>query len=448
MQIKSRYIIWGVSLFLMAFPMKHFGAVTSTAGVKIGTQAAVRFLRKDTTSVEKEKLFVKENFEFATRQTENRLKTTGQSTPGMPHSIRKDGTLLSESIYEWTSGFYPGILWYLAEYNKDNALKDSAIIWTEKLDSVKTYTDDHDIGFMMYCSYGNAYRFTKTPAYKDVLIQSAKSLCTRYNETVGSIKSWNSFKSWHGDRKFGFPVIIDNMMNLELLFFASDATGDNSFRNIAISHAEKAMQNQIREDYSTYHLVLYDTATGKAIKGETAQGYADNSTWARGQAWGIYGFTMVYRETKDPRFLKTAQGMADYYINNANLPADKITLWDFNANEDGFVPGIKSNANKVTKKYRDASAAATTASALLELSTYSEDQKAKVYFETAKQILHSLAGPAYRAKEGTNANFMLMHSVGSIPHNSEIDVPLIYADYYFVEALTRYNQLLNKKALF
>jgi chondroitin AC lyase len=441
MPIKSRYFTWGLALCLIAFPIKYLSA-------RIGTGAPTTPLLKDTTSAEKEKSFVKENFQFATRQTENRLKSTGQSKLVMPHSIKKDGTLLSETIFEWTSGFYPGILWYLAEYNNDHALKDSAIKWTEKLDTIKTFTDNHDIGFMMYCSYGNAYRYTKSEAYKNVLIQSARSLCTRYNKTVGSIKSWNSFSSLHGDKRFNFPVIVDNMMNLELLFFASEVTGDSSFRNIAVSHAENTMENQIRKDYSSYHLVLYDTATGKAIKGETAQGYADNSTWARGQAWGTYGFTMVYRKTKDPRFLKTAQGMADYYINNVNLPADKITVWDFNANEAGYVPGIKSKANKATEKYRDASAAAITASALFELSTYSKGKKAKEYFEAAKQILHSLASSSYRAKEGTNANFMLMHSVGSIPHNSEVDVPLIYADYYFVEALTRYNQLLNKKALF
>jgi chondroitin AC lyase len=442
-----------MALSLMTFPAKHFGTIPDAHMLKcntsIITSPATSFtLFKDTVSTEKEKQFIEENIRFATRQTENRLKSINQSKAGMPHSIRKDGTLLNVSIYEWTSGFFPGILWYLTEYNNDNALKDSAILWTKKLEPVKTFTANHDIGFMMYCSYGNAYRFTKNEVYKDVLIQSARSLCTRYNKTTGCIKSWNSFNSWHGNQRFNFPVIIDNMMNLELLFFASEATGDSSFRKIAISHAEKAMQNQIRKDYSSYHLVLYDTATGKAIKGETAQGYADNSTWARGQAWGIYGFTMVYRETKDPRFLKTAQGMADYYIDNANLPADKIALWDFNANEAGYTPGIKSHANNVTEKYRDASAAATTASALLELSTYSQDAKAKKYFDVAKQILHSLAGSSYRAKEGANANFILMHSVGSIPHNSEIDVPLIYADYYYLEALMRYDLLLNKKPLF
>jgi hypothetical protein len=182
----------------------------------------------------------------------------------------------------------------------------------------------------MYCSYGNAYRLTGNNAYRDILIQSAKSLCTRFNKTAGSIKSWNKFVSWHGNKTYDFPVIIDNMMNLELLFFASKQTGDPVYKEIAIKHAETAMKNQIREDYSSFHVVCYDTLTGKVLGRETAQGYADNSTWSRGQAWGIYGFTMVYRETKDPRFLKTAMGMADWYLNSKTLPKDKVPYWDFN----------------------------------------------------------------------------------------------------------------------
>lgn len=394
-----------------------------------------------------EQQFVRENFDFATRQTQLMLKAANHAKPVMPHSSTKDGKLINTSIYGWTSGFFPGMLWYLAEYNGDKALQDSALVWTKKMEPVSTFTDNHDIGFMMYCSYGNAYRFTKNEDYKKLLIQSATSLMTRYNPSLGVIKSWNSWRTWDGDEKFNFPVIIDNMMNLELLFFASKASGNNSFRNAAISHATKTMQYQVRKDGSCYHIMTYDTASLKPIRGVTSQGYSDNSAWARGQGWGIYGFTLVYRETKDARFLLTAQRMADFYINHRSLPNDKIAYWDFNANQAGYNPGIRSNANNVSDRYRDASAAAVTASALFELSTYVKDQKSKEYFNTAKQILHSLGGTAYRAKEGQNANFILMHSVGSIPHNSEIDVPLIYADYYFVEALARYNQLLNKKPL-
>lgn len=389
--------------------------------------------------------FIKENFDFAVRQTGHMLETLPGGKAKMPHSTGKDGKVSCWNIDWWTAGFFPGNLWYLAEYTGDSSLKDSALVWTEKMEPIKTFTGNHDIGFMMYCSYGNAYRLTRNEAYKDILIESARSLSTRFNPTVGAIKSWNSWRSWNGDEVFEFPVIIDNMMNLELLFFASKATGDDSFKKIAVSHAEQTMKNQIRKDGSSFHLTLYDPKSGKFIKGETSQGYSDNSTWSRGQGWAIYGFTVVYRETKDPRFLATAEKAADYYINHSNLPSDKVPWWDFNAYQPGFVPGKRSHANEVVTNYRDASAAAVTASALFELCTYVKGEKREKYWNTAKQILTSLASPQYRAKEGTNGNFLLMHSVGAIPHGSEIDVPLVYADYYFLEALLRYNHLLDDK---
>ena len=395
-----------------------------------------------------EKTFIKENFDFSLRQTEHMLKAIPAGKVVMPHTLNRDGKPSYGSIYWWTAGFFPGTLWYLTEYTGNAALKDSAKVWTTKMEPVKTFTGNHDIGFMMYCSYGNAYRLTKNETYKAILIESARSLCTRYNPTVGAIKSWNSWRSWNGDDVFKFPVIIDNMMNLELLFFASKVTGDDSFKKVAISHAEKTMINQIRKDGSSFHLTLYNPETGKFMKGETSQGYSDNSTWSRGQGWAIYGFTVVYRETKDPRFLATAIKTADYYVDHVNLPSDKIAWWDFNAYQSGFVPGKRSNTGKIVTNYRDASAAAVTASALLELCTYTKKSRQEKYRHTAIQILKSLASPQYRAKEGTNGNFILMHSVGAIPHNSEIDVPLVYADYYFLEALLRYNRLLDHKPLF
>lgn len=394
-----------------------------------------------------EKAFVKENMEFASKQCQLMLKTSSKGKSVMPHSLSKDGTPSKGSIYLWTAGFFPGTLWYVSEYTRDNALQDSALVYTKKMEPVKTFTDNHDIGFMMYCSYGNANRFAPNKSYEDILVESARSLCTRFHEESGTIQSWNGFRTWHGDKVYNYPVIIDNMMNLELLFHASKVTGDDKYSKVVVSHAEKVMKNQVRDDYSCYHIIYYDKVTGKPIKGETSQGYADNSAWSRGQAWGIYGFTMVYRETKDPRFLKTAQKMAEFYINHPNLPSDKVAYWDFNAYQQGYTPGIRSNANKVVANYRDASAAACTASALLELSTYTKGEKGKLYLETAKKIMHSLASPAYRAQEGTNGDFILMHSVGSIPHNSEIDVPLTYADYYFVEALFRYDKLLSNMPL-
>lgn len=385
----------------------------------------------------KDAAFVKENFNYATKQLKYMLKEAASREDAFPRTTNKNGKLVTTSMYDWTAGFFTGNLWYTYEYTKDVELENAAIKWTEKLEQLKDFTAHHDLGFMIYCSYGNAYRLTGKEGYKNILIQAAKSLSTRFNPTTGSIKSWNTFQSWHGNKTYYFPVIIDNMMNLELLFFASKITGDTSFRHIAITHAMNAMNNQVRRDYSSFHVVCYDSTNGKVEGRETAQGYADNSTWSRGQAWGIYGFTMVYRETKDKRFLKTAQGMADFYLNHKNLPADKIPYWDFNAMQTGYTPWIKSNARRVLTKPRDVSAAAITASALLELSLYS-GVKGKKYSQTAIQMLHSLASPEYRAPLASNGNFLLMHSVGSIPHNSEIDVPLIYADYYFLEALKRY----------
>lgn len=394
-----------------------------------------------------EQEFVRENIDFAVKQTGHMLKSCYNPKQPMPHSIRKDGTVGRGSIYLWTAGFFPGTLWYLSEYTGDKALQDSARVWTNKMEPMKTFTDNHDIGFMMYCPYGNAYRLKPNEVDKQILITSAKSLSTRFSPVTGTIKSWNSWRSWNGEQRFKYPVIIDNMMNLELLFFASRVSGDDSFKKIAISHAERTMKNQIREDGSSYHIAMYDPETGKFIKGETSQGYSDNSTWSRGQGWAIYGFTMVYRETKDKRFLKTAIKTADYYVNNKNLPSDKVPWWDFNAYQPGYTPGQRSNAGKIVTNYRDASAAALVASALLELSTYTKGNKSKKYYNTAVQILHALGGEKYRAKEGENANFILMHSVGAIPQRSEIDVPLTYADYYFVEALLRYDALLNNKSL-
>ncbi|MBC9931806.1 glycoside hydrolase family 88 protein [Chitinophaga qingshengii] len=391
-----------------------------------------------------EKDFISSNTGFAQRQLKHMLKETeSRDSLAFPRTTDKAGKMTTTSMYDWTPGFFPGSLWLAYEQTKDPAWEQQAIRWTEKLAPLQHFTQHHDLGFMLYCSYGNAYRLTGNKAYRDILIQGARSLSTRYNPVTRSIKSWNVFKSWHGEQQYRYPVIIDNLMNLELLFFASKETGDTSFRHIAVSHAETAMHKQIRPDYSSYHVVCYDTTDGKVLARETAQGYADNSTWSRGQAWGIYGFTMIYRETKDPRFLKTAVGMADWYLNNKNLPKDKVPYWDFNAVEKGYMPGIRSNALNVKTKHRDASAAAIVASALFELSGYVGARKAAQYRQAAIATLHSLGSPAYRAQEGANGNFVLMHSVGSIPHNNEIDVPLVYADYYFMEALQRYRVSLN-----
>ena len=358
-----------------------------------------------------------------------------------PRTTNKDGSTKYVGISDWTGGFWPGNLWYVYDFTKKDTWKNAATKWTESLENNQYNRSHHDIGFMMYCSYGNALRNIPNKKYEDILVQSAKSLITRYSPVVKSIKSWNTKKSWDNNTWY-FPVIIDNMMNLELLFYASKITGEPVYRNVAINHAETAMRNHLRGDYSSYHVVDYDTATGKVLHQQTNQGFADNSQWARGQAWGIYGFTVVYRETRDKKFLNTARKLADFYINHPNLPADKIPYWDFNVNQTGFTPDWKYDASKLSYIPRDASAAAITASGLLELSHYL-GKKGKKYRNFAIESLRSLCSPQYLAEPGQNGFFILKHATGSMPHNSEIDVPLVYADYYFLEALLRYQNKLS-----
>lgn len=379
-------------------------------------------------------VFITKNFSFAQEQTLRMLSAVNYQAL-YPRTSAKDGSLKLTDMYDWTSGFFAGNLWYLYEYTQDENWKQNAIRWTQSLEPLKTFKDHHDLGFMMYCSYGNAYRLTKNTAYKDILIESAKSLSTRFDPKTGCIKSWNYRKSWDGKREWFYPVIIDNMMNLELLFFAYKETGDPKFRDIAITHAETTLKNHFRNDFSTYHVVNYDTITGAFQDRGTSQGYTDASTWARGQAWAIYGYTMVYRETQNPKFLNAAISAADFYLENKNLPEDKIPYWDFDVEDKNMSPDW-INKNNLSLLKRDASAAAITSSALFELSEYAQNKK-QHYQQAAKTILFNLS-KFYTAESGTNNNFLIKHCVGSFPHNEEIDVPLVYADYYFLEALTRY----------
>lgn len=356
----------------------------------------------------------------------------------------KDGKLTGTSEWDWTGGFFPGSLWYIYNQTGSEETKAEAIKWTEKLEKAKNLDQHHDIGFVMYCSYGNAIKYlkdaNKVKEYKDIIIHSSNTALKRYDPKVGLIKSWNEKKSWDNKTLWKYPVIIDNMMNLEMLFYASDITGDPKYKEVAISHANQTMKNHFRSDYSTYHVVDYD-ANGNAIHQQTNQGYADNSTWARGQAWAIYGFTLMYKETKDPEYLKTAQNAAKFYINHPNLPKDKVPYWDFNAMQTGYKSDIDFTGRNISPIPRDASAAAIVASALIDLSQFSKGKDKKLFLNFAKESLKSLSSPAYFADYKSNAGFLLKHSVGSLPHNSEVDVPLTYADYYYLEALTRLKDL-------
>ncbi len=355
----------------------------------------------------------------ALRFAGEQLKETVARNPDPEFLVRStmpDGSWNKIKPSDWTSGFFPGLLWLLSEHSGDKEFRKWAEERTASLEGQKNNTNDHDVGFRMMSSFGNGYRITKNPAYREVLLTSAKSLASRFNPTVGCIRSWN-----HGN--WTFPVIIDNMMNLELLFWASKNGGDRSLYDIAVKHALTTMKNHVRPDGGTFHVVDYNKETGEVLKRQTHQGYRDDSTWSRGHAWGIYGFTMAYRETADRRFLATAMKLANYFL--GHLPEDHIPYWDFQA------PNIPNEP-------RDSSAAAIASSGLLELSSLLQGaEEAKKYHEAAISMLESLCSPRYLSR-GTKLSSILQHATGSKAQESEVDVGLIYGDYYFVEALMRY----------
>lgn len=338
----------------------------------------------------------------------------------------ENGNLKLVASRDWTSGFFPGELWFLYEYTNNAEWKTLAQQYTANIEREKTNGITHDMGFKIYNSFGNGYRLTKDPGYKAIIIESAKTLVTRFNAKAGVIKSWDNRKRWV------YPVIIDNMMNLELLFVTTKLTGDRSFYDIAVSHANATMKNHFRKDHSSYHVVDYDTLTGNILQRTTHQGYSDESAWSRGQSWGLYGYTMCYRETKDRKYLAHAEDIADYLLKRSNIPADLVPYYDYDA------PGIPNEP-------RDASAAAVIASGLYELSTYSRN--GKKYKAAADKILESLTRK-YRSLQGENKGFILLHSTGEKPKNSEVDVPIIYADYYYLEAVLRNDKLKKGKKLF
>ncbi|WP_052346713.1 glycoside hydrolase family 88 protein [Hymenobacter swuensis] len=373
-----------------------------------------------TAPAQQRRLNVKQEFARAGQQLTRLLQTHPDSTR-FPYSSQPTGQLKDTPSGWWTSGFFGGTLWYMYEYTKQPQWQQAANRWTMAMAREQTNTSTHDLGFMLYCPFGNGLRLTKNPAYQPVLLNGAQSLATRFTPEVGLIKSWNEFQGYQ------YPVIIDNMMNLELLCWAARTSGDSTLRRLSITHADNTLKHHFRPDGSTYHVVCYD-AQGQPLAKKTAQGAADNSAWARGQAWAIYGYTALYRDTRLTRYREQARKSADFFLNHPNLPADKIPYWDFNA------PGIP-------REERDASAAAIVASALLELQQYCPAAEARRYRQAAEQMLVSLSSPAYRATLGENNNFLLKHCVAHKPANTEVDAPLTYADYYYLEALLRYDRL-------
>lgn len=378
---------------------------------------------------------VDEALAYCHQQVERTLAGLRSAKGGIDYTMMPRNVLQGDTAWnlrkatkeEWCAGFWPGVLWYDYETTGDEQIRKEAEKYTASLEFLsKTPAYDHDLGFLVFCSYGNGYRLTKNPAYKQVILDTADTLATLFNPRVGTLLSWPRNVRMFG----GHNTIMDNMINLEMLYWAAKHDGNPYLADIATAHAETTMKHHFREDGSNYHVAVYDTLTGNFLRGCTHQGYADYTMWARGQAWAIYGYTVVYRETNDPRFLDFAQKVTDVYL--ARLPEDGVPYWDFDAPEveDGDTP-------------RDASAAAIVASALLELSGYLPQEKADAYLTAAKKMIASLNSAQYRS--GVHNPAFLMHSTGHWPAKSEIDASIIYADYYYIEALLRLKRLNEGK---
>lgn len=364
---------------------------------------------------------IKSIIEHATSRAQEQAlllaKTLEEKKEALPRTF-ENGKIVTCRYNHWVSGFFPGVLWMLYEDSGLPEFKKYAELYTTRVEPAKHMRSTHDLGFMLFCSYGHAYRLTGKPHYRDVILEGSRNLITRWHPRLGVMRSWDTTNK----NQWQFPVIIDNMMNLEMLCFATKETGDKNYVKIAETHANTTLKHHFRNDYSTFHVVSYDTISGKPHAKHTAQGYSHASAWARGQAWGLYGYTMMYRETGKKVYLKQARKIASYLTEHPNLPADKVPYWDY-------------NAPNILQAKRDASAAAIMASALLQLSQLDKSGKSKLWFNVATQQLRTLCSTEYLAEKGENGGFILKHGVGHMPNKTEVDVPLTYADYYFVEAL-------------
>ncbi|MDR2917090.1 MAG: glycoside hydrolase family 88 protein [Tannerella sp.] len=368
---------------------------------------------------------IDKNLEYCHNQVLRSLNEIGDTTMIARNILNgeRQWNLYPMVISEWTVGFWPGILWYVYESSNDDKIKESAIHYTELLRPLTLLPAyDHDLGFQIFCSYGNAYRLTGKEEYKQIILNAADTLATLFNPTVGTILSWPREIE---PNNWPHNTIMDNMINLEMLYWAAKNGGGSELYDIATKHAETTMKYHFREDGGNYHVAVYDTITGIFLKGVTHQGYADSTLWARGQAWAIYGYTVVYRETKDKKFLRFAEKVTDLYLDR--LPeGENVPYWDFDA------PNIPNEP-------KDASAAAIVASALLELSGLEDNpEKAITYKKAAINMIEELSTDKYQSREANPA--FLLHSTGHWPNKSEIDASINYADYYYIEALVRYKK--------
>lgn len=371
--------------------------------------------------------WIRENLDFSVKQYKYLAESTKAAGADFPRTLKDDGELLLVPATDWTSGFFPGGLWYLYEYSNDQSLKDLALHFTYLLENQRTNTSTHDLGFMIMSSYGHAYRLTGDENLKPVIVDTAETLARRFNAQTGCTRSWD-FGAWKS------PVIVDNVMNMELLYWSGAASKKPTLIAMANSHLDTTLKNHFRPDGSSFHLVDYDPQTGAVLKRQTVQGYADSSSWARGQGWALYGYTMGYRFTKNPLYLDQAQRTADFILSHKNMPNNLVPPWDFD------VPMARTAP-------RDTSAAAIYASALVELSEYAEGERKTRYLAAADTILKSLSTARYRAeKVGDLGGFVLNHAVGWMSGNGDVDRPLVYGDYYYIEALIRRLKLAEQQA--
>lgn len=399
--------------------------------VCVGIVLTLACAAKTTGNKKADSFDIERQLSYCSEQAKKTLKLIPDDSRSLPRNIRSDSDKWKFINYkDWTSGFWPGTLWYLYENEPNDSWKRPADKFSRYLTPLSvSKANDHDLGFQVFNSFGNGYRLTGNQEYKEIILKTADTLATLFNPKVGTILSWprdvpNMEWPQHN-------TIMDNMINLEMLFWASKNGGNKALYDLAVSHADVTMKHHFRSDYTSYHVVVYDRETGEPIKKVTHQGYADNSMWARGQSWAIYGYTMVYRETGDKKYLDFAQKVTDVYLDR--LPKDLIPYWDFNA------PNIPNEP-------RDASAAAIVSSALLELSTMVDDsKKQKYYYEMAEKMLLELS-QNYQSRDQNSA--FLLHSTGHKPAGSEIDYSINYADYYYIEALLRLKKLKDGKPLF
>ncbi|RMG64373.1 MAG: glucuronyl hydrolase, partial [Bacteroidetes bacterium] len=275
---------------------------------------------------EQSALFFEQQLDHQVQRALAYLPEMAVDSTAIPRSAHRDGSLNGTTSRSWTSGFYPGELWLLYEHSGEKRLRAVAEEWMRFIEKEKYDTHTHDLGFKLYCSYGQALRLTLSETYRDIILTASETLIKRYDPKVGCIRSWD-----FNQEVWQFPVIIDNLMNLEMLFEATRLSGDSIYYQVAYQHALTTLANHVRPDHSVYHVIDYDTLTGAVRNRHTHQGLSDESAWSRGQAWNIYGFAMAYRETRDPRFLAQAQGAARYYYQHPHLPADAVPYWDFDA---------------------------------------------------------------------------------------------------------------------